>query len=91
MVSVGILCHQYPGRKLELVAVQKGTCVSLLISTEVTLVNTIAKQEIFVEMTSRAYFCLYTVSDGLLVTVIIIFSFSRPMTNNYWTRLSKIS
>ena len=91
MVSVGILCHQYPGRKLELVAVQKGTSVSLLISTEVTLVNTIAKQEIFVEMTSRAYFCLYTVSDGLLVTVIIIFSFSRPMTNNYWTRLSKIS
>ena len=90
-MSVGILCHQYPGRKLELVAVQKGTSVSLLISTEVTLVNTIAKQEIFVEMTSRAYFCLYTVSDGLLVTVIIIFSFSRPMTNNYWTRLSKIS
>ena len=90
-MSVGILCHQYPGRKLELVAVQKGTSVSLLISTEVTLVNTIAKQEMFVEMTSRAYFCLYTVSDGLLVTVIIIFSFSRPMTNNYWTRLSKIS
>ena len=82
-MSVGILCHQYPGRKLELVAVQKGTSVSLLISIEVTLVNTIAKQEIFVEMTSRGYFCLYTVSDGLLVTVVIIFSFSRPMTNNY--------
>ena len=88
---MGILCHQYPGRELELVAVQKATSVSLLISIEVTLVNTIAKQEIFVEMTSRAYFCLYTVSDGFLVTVIIIFSFSRPMTNNYWTRLSKIS
>ena len=57
--------------------------MSLLISIEVTLVNTIAKQVIFVEMTSRAYFCLYTVSDGLLVTVVIIFSFSRPMTNNY--------